>query len=125
MSAKPYRITARDLQGACSPMKDIFLAEWPDGADLTEANMTRAIELGLGVDDVAGFFFAEDDDLQEAFATEVAPMWTAAKERRGIRGLMPSCSVDPEAWNRVVDDYEREAWPVLLAMLRRMLEEAR
>ena len=43
------RITLGMLRGACREQRDIFEAEWPEGADATIENVRRAQELGLNL----------------------------------------------------------------------------
>ncbi len=43
------RITIGMLRGACKEQRDIFEAEWPEGADVTIENVRRARELGLNL----------------------------------------------------------------------------
>ena len=43
------RITLAMLRGACKEQRDIFEAEWPEGADATIENVQRAQELGLNL----------------------------------------------------------------------------
>ena len=46
------RITTKQLRalGACQKQLEIFAAEWPDGCEITEANILRALALNLAVD---------------------------------------------------------------------------
>lgn len=47
---RPFRVTHEKLRaaGACNgESMRRFLAEWPDGAEVTEANVQRALELEL------------------------------------------------------------------------------
>lgn len=43
------RITLDMLRGACKEQRNIFEAEWPEGADATIENVRRAQELGLNL----------------------------------------------------------------------------
>ena len=58
----PRRITYSWLSArkACIEQRKVFKAEWPGGADLTEANLLRAAELGLDLD----WLMAHGDQMQ-------------------------------------------------------------
>jgi hypothetical protein len=43
------RITLDMLRGACKEQRDIFRAEWPEGAEVSVENAFRAQELGLSL----------------------------------------------------------------------------
>lgn len=51
MARVPKKITRRWAQRreACEGQVEIFAKEWPDGAELTRANLMRAAALGLSV----------------------------------------------------------------------------
>lgn len=75
------RIIAEWLRerGACNDQVAIFAAEWgPDGADWTEANLRRAVALGLDIEWLAETTLSASD--RKAFDEAVAPHRKAFEE---------------------------------------------
>jgi len=65
------------LKGACKEQRDLFEAEWPEGADATIENVRRAQELGLNLAWGEHWFPA---DPWKAYYAAVAPARKAYEE---------------------------------------------
>ena len=71
------RITLAMLRGACKEQRDIFEAEWPEGAHATIENVRRAQELGLNLAWGEHWFTA---DARKVYDEAIAQGWKAYKE---------------------------------------------
>ncbi len=93
MAVKTYktdapRITLAMLRWACKEQRDIFEAEWPEGADATIENVRRAQELGLSLAWGEHWFWplarkAYDearDAAWKVYNEAIAPAWAAYLE---------------------------------------------
>ena len=106
----PPVITAETLTAlkACTDQVAIFVAEWPDGAEVNEANVLRAVELHLDLDWLASAIFP-------------APIYAEYKRQRAPidaeyeRQLAP---IDAEYERQLAPidaEYKRQRAPVFLA----------
>ena len=72
---KVEKVTAEMLRrkGAACPALTRFQAEWPDGAEVTLANLLRAAELNLNLFWWENHFLP--DPLRAEFERQMAPLW--------------------------------------------------
>ena len=77
------RIMDAMLAGACREQRERFAAEWPDGAEVTEANVLRAFVLGLDVDWLLSHVLPAP--LWAEYQRQRAPLIVAMLERGGER----------------------------------------
>jgi len=76
LTMRPAKITADVLRrkGACLDQVAIFAAEWPEGIDVTVANMERAVALKL---DMSWFGKLLDKSRRTAYKTACEQHWAA------------------------------------------------
>ena len=81
-------VTKEDLADACLDQVATFATEWPDGAEISAANIMRAVELGLDLDwwaerhlstPALAAYKAEKAQALAAHKAATAPAWAAYK----------------------------------------------
>ena len=83
-------ITGEMLRGACKEQREVFVQEWPDGAEVTIENVLRAVELGLHLSwgtkkwftpEAKAKYWRGRTPIREAYLRQIAPI-REANERQ-------------------------------------------
>ena len=95
-------------KGACVGQAEIFEKEWPDGAEVNEANAQRAVELSLDLNWFAAEFLSPP--AWKVYYEAIAPASKVYDEARATAWKVYDKAIAP-AW-KVYDKARATAWKV-------------